>query len=81
MIEPEAGGAMPISVLSSVDLPAPLRPSSATISWLCTSKATSDQDVALAVEGVHALEAASSVAGSAALSRGFAASVTAPEPI
>ena len=36
-----AGGATPMIDLSSVDLPAPLRPSSATISCSCTSKLTS----------------------------------------
>ena len=38
---PRAGGAIPTIVFKTVDLPAPLRPSSATISFSCTSKATS----------------------------------------
>jgi hypothetical protein len=41
VIEPDAGGAMPVIVFSAVDLPAPLRPRRATISCRCTSKPTS----------------------------------------
>ena len=40
-IVPEAGGTRPASVFSSVDLPAPLRPSSATISPSRTSSVAS----------------------------------------
>src|SRR5262249_34811521 len=39
-IEPAPGGAMPITVFSSVDFPAPLRPSNATISCSRTSSET-----------------------------------------
>ena len=47
---------MPISVFSNVDLPAPLRPSSATISCSCTSSDTRIEDVALAVERVDLVD-------------------------
>ncbi len=40
-IAPEAAGTRPASVFSSVDLPAPLRPSSATISPSRTSSVAS----------------------------------------
>ena len=40
-MSPAEGGVMPMTVFSSVDLPAPLRPSSATISRSFTSKVTS----------------------------------------
>ena len=55
-IRPEAGGTSPVRVLSSVDLPAPLRPSSATISPSRTSSVGVVEDVALAVEGVDLVE-------------------------
>ena len=41
LIDPFEAGAMPINVLSSVDLPAPLRPSRAMISLSCSVKLTS----------------------------------------
>ena len=47
---------MPTSVFRSVDLPAPLRPSSATISCSRTSKRHIVEDVALAVERVDPVE-------------------------
>jgi hypothetical protein len=40
MIRPARGGDVPTIVFSRVDLPAPLRPSSATISWRWTSNDT-----------------------------------------
>ena len=43
---------MPTMVFSTVDLPAPLRPSRATISWSLHVERHVAQDVALAVEGV-----------------------------
>src|SRR5882762_5309769 len=41
LIDPCDAGAMPTSVFSRVDLPAPLRPSSAMISFSCSVKLTS----------------------------------------
>ena len=41
LIDPFEAGAIPISVFNSVDLPAPLRPSSAMISFSCSVKLTS----------------------------------------
>jgi hypothetical protein len=59
VIAPEAGVTSPAMVLSKVDLPAPLRPSSATISPLPTSRdgSFSIQYVALAEERIDGVEA------------------------
>jgi len=56
LIDPLAAGAMPIRVFSSVDLPAPLRPSSADDLVLMQRKIHVVEDVALAVEGIDMLD-------------------------
>ena len=66
VIEPAAGGAMPISVFSSVDLPAPLRPSSATISCSRTSKRDVVAGCGSCRRRCSTSSSASSVVGSAA---------------
>ena len=72
---------MPIRVLSSVDLPAPLRPSSADDLALVHGEAGIVEDVALAVEGVDLVELEQVFTSRAAEVSGRAATISVPEPI